>query len=63
MWAISLSARLPVEALVSRYLTNKLIGHEPLLERQVPKDPHLYPLPDARMRGYSALLAVSRRYS
>ena len=30
---IVLSDQLPVEALVSRYLTNKLIGHEPIQER------------------------------
>ncbi len=33
VWLIVLSDQLPVEALVSRYLTNKLIGHEPILER------------------------------
>ncbi len=32
-WLIVLSDQLPVEALVSRYLTNKLIGHEPIHER------------------------------
>ncbi len=30
MWLIILSDQLPVVALVSRYLTNKLIGREPL---------------------------------
>ena len=33
VWLIVLSDQLPVEALVSRYLTNKLIGHEPIQER------------------------------
>ena len=33
VWLIVLSDQLPVVALVSRYLTNKLIGHEPILER------------------------------
>ena len=33
VWLIILSDQLPVEALVSRYLTNKLIGHEPIQER------------------------------
>ena len=33
VWLIILSDQLPVVALVSRYLTNKLIGREPLLER------------------------------
>ena len=33
VWLIVLSDQLPVEALVSRYLTNKLIGREPILDR------------------------------
>ncbi len=33
VWLIVLSDQLPVEALVSRYLTYKLIGHEPIQER------------------------------
>ncbi len=33
VWLIVLSDQLPVEALVSRYLTNKLTGHEPIQER------------------------------
>ncbi len=33
VWLIVLSDQLPVKALVSRYLTNKLIGHEPTQER------------------------------
>ncbi len=33
VWPVNLSVRLPVIALVSRYLTNKLIGHEPLHRR------------------------------
>ncbi len=33
VWLIVLSDQLPVEALVSRCLTNKLIGHEPIQER------------------------------
>ncbi len=33
VWLIVLSDQLPVEALVSHYLTNKLIGHEPIHER------------------------------
>ena len=44
VWLIVLSDQLPVEALVSRYLTNKLIGHEPIQERDTqgiafPPDP------------------------
>ncbi len=41
MWPVTLLGRLPVVALVSHYLTNKLIGPELLRSRQVPKDPHL----------------------
>ena len=33
MWLIVLSDQLPVEALVGRYPTNKLIGRETILER------------------------------
>ncbi len=35
VWLIILSDQLPVVALVGHYPTNKLIGHEPLLEYQV----------------------------
>ena len=34
VWPVALSGRLPVEALVSHYLTNKLIGREPILDRR-----------------------------
>jgi hypothetical protein len=34
MLAVNLSIRLDVLALVSRYLTNKLISHEPLSHRK-----------------------------
>ena len=33
VWLVVLSDQLPVVALVGRYLTNKLIGREPLLKR------------------------------
>ncbi len=33
MWLVNLSVQLPIEALVSRYLTNKLMGGDPILER------------------------------
>ena len=33
VWLIILSDQLPIEALVSRYLTNKLIGRGTILER------------------------------
>ena len=34
MWPVTLSGRLPVEALVSHYLTNKLIGRGLILHRK-----------------------------
>ncbi len=34
MWRITLSRPLPVVALVGRYPTNKLIGHEPIPDRR-----------------------------
>ena len=43
VWLIVLSDQLPVVALVSRYLTNKLIGRGPIL-RQKPKLPLLQKL-------------------
>ncbi len=35
VWPITLSGRLPIDALVSRYLTNKLMGRGPLQWRQL----------------------------
>ena len=43
VWLIVLSDQLPVQALVSRYLTNKLIGRETLLKRN--------PFPHQTMRS------------
>ncbi len=34
MWPVTLSGRLPVEALVSHYPTNKLIDREPILDHK-----------------------------
>ncbi len=39
MWLIVLSDQLPVGALVSRYLTNKLIGRETILEQRTLSSP------------------------
>ena len=36
MWPINLSVRLPIVDLVSRYLTNYLIGREAILQRIAP---------------------------
>ena len=43
MWLIVLSDQLPIEALVSRYLTNKLMGRGPIPMRR-PKLPFLISL-------------------
>ena len=43
VWPVALSGRLPVEALVSHYLTNKLIDREPI--------PHQKIFPPTPMRG------------
>ena len=55
MLLIVLSDQLPVIALVSRYLTNKLIGREPILQRQLTP-----PLP---LRDHGVLIRVSPGYS
>ena len=34
VWPVALSGRLPVEALVGHYPTNKLIGRDPILGRK-----------------------------
>ena len=39
MWPITLSGRLPIVGLVSRYLTNYLIGREPTPNRIAPLTP------------------------
>ena len=36
MWPFDLSVRLPIVGLVGRYLTNYLIGREPILQRIAP---------------------------
>ena len=52
VWLIILSDQLPVGALVGRYPTNKLIGHEPLLECQT-HDLAFLPFPQKKKRiGY-----------
>jgi hypothetical protein len=48
VWPVTLSGRLPVEALVSHYLTNKLIGREHILHR---KTFHADPMQDCVVSG------------
>ena len=57
VWLIVLSDQLPVVALVSRYLTNKLIGREPIPKRRsISSQNHAVP------RGYPVLIHVSMGY-
>ena len=44
VWLIILSDQLPITALVSRYLTNKLMGREPISRWELRRAPFL-PLP------------------
>ena len=57
VWLIVLSDQLPVVALVSRYLTNKLIGRE-----TIPKQRTISSSSHATRRGYSVLIRVSPGY-
>ena len=53
MWPVTLSGRLPVNALVSHYLTNKLIGRELIHLRRS------FPTPNMR-RGF--IFGISHRF-
>jgi hypothetical protein len=54
VWLVVLSDQLPVEALVSRYLTNKLIGRELLYKRQV--------APALVLQPHAVLIRLSASY-
>ena len=62
MWPFTLSGRLPIVALVSHYLTNKLIGRGLIQRRQVPKEPRLSPHRLMSSRTHAVLPPVSRGY-
>jgi hypothetical protein len=57
MWRANLSVPLPVAALVSHYLTNKLIGRE-----AIPKQRTISSTDHVVQRGYSVLIRVSPGY-
>ena len=57
MWPVALSGRLPVEALVSHYLTNKLIGRELIQDRKS------FPPPTMRQEVISGISHRFRRLS
>ena len=56
VWPVALSGRLPVVALVSHYLTNKLIGRGPIPSRktfhQTPCEERSYPVLDPVSQAY-----------
>ena len=54
MWPFNLSVRLPIVALVGRYLTNQLIGREAISKR-------IAPFPPARCRAVG-LCGISSRF-
>ncbi len=56
VWLIILSDQLPVDALVGRYPTNKLIGREAVPDRNLSSPSH------AARRRYPVLAAVSSCY-
>ncbi len=62
VWLIILSDQLPVLALVSRYLTNKLIGRDPIPKWQALSGPHLFSLPPKRLWSYPGLARLSACY-
>ncbi len=62
VWLIILSDQLPVLALVSRYLTNKLIGRDPIPKWQALSGPHLFSLPPKRLWSYPVLARLSACY-
>ena len=57
MWPVTLSGRLPVVALVSHYLTNKLIGRESIQNHKKAFHP-----PPCDEESYPVLIPVSRSY-
>ena len=57
MWPITLSGRLPIVALVGRYLTNYLIGRELIHIRY-----NLLPLLDAKAGSHAVLAPISKCY-
>ena len=56
VWPVALSGRLPVVALVSRYLTNKLIGRGPIPDRKT------FQSLRCRRDSYPVLAPLSKRY-
>ncbi len=67
VWLIVLSDQLPIGALVSHYLTNKLIGREPIPGRELNQRPSFPSLPEGSgsssgIRSAFALLSPTPGY-
>ncbi len=60
VWLIILSDQLPIAALVSRYLTNKLMGRGLINGRQLSRRGHLFPRSPRTSWSYPVLAPVSR---
>ena len=60
VWLIILSDQLPIDALVSRYLTNKLMGRGLIYRRWLSRRGHLFPQGPRTSWSYSVLAPVSR---
>ena len=62
MWPTTLSGRLPVVGLVSRYLTNYLMGREPIPRRQLAMQRPPFSHSPCRPCAYGVLARVSPGY-
>ena len=60
VWLIILSDQLPIDALVSRYLTNKLMGRGLIYRRWLSRRGHLFPQGPRTSWSYLVLAPVSR---
>src|SRR5687767_6303837 len=62
VWLLILSDQLPVLALVSRYLTNKLMGRRLILKRKLTCSGLLWPRPPERSWSHAVLALLSEGY-
>ncbi len=62
VWLLILSDQLPVLALVSRYLTNKLMGRRLILKRKLTCSGLLWPQPQKRSWSHAVLALLSEGY-
>ncbi len=62
VWLLILSDQLPVLALVSHYLTNKLMGRRLILKRKLTCSGLLWPQPPERSWSHAVLALLSEGY-